>query len=66
MRGKSLSAFSESDIPPSVPNALHCVPRVIELMEADPEDTFYHFASGLWREVESHNGDTCKVREDMG
>lgn len=48
-----------------MPNALRLVLFVAELVEADPEDTFFHFVSGIWREAEAR-GDTCKVRRDMG
>lgn len=31
-----------------------------ELMEADPEDTFYNFAAGIWSEMK-RKGDACLV-----
>ena len=48
--------------PPGCPEYFVCrMPCTAELVETDPYGTFYHFASGIWREVENH-GDPCKVR----
>eukprot|EP00904_Undaria_pinnatifida_P008770 jgi/Undpi1/5022/HiC_scaffold_19.g08374.m1 len=35
--------------------------RLQELTDADPEDVFFRFASGIYREVEANDGNTCKV-----
>lgn len=32
----------------------------LELMEGDPEDTFYNFAAGVWAEMQ-RKGDACLV-----
>ena len=49
-----------------MPNALRGLLLICaaELVEGDPEDTFFHFVNGIWREAEA-TGNTCKVRAEM-
>lgn len=48
------------DTPITSPGTPETHARLKELVEADPEDTFFHFVSGIWREAEAR-GDTCKI-----
>ena len=52
-------------VPPPIPNALRWILCAADLLERDPEDTFFHFVDGIRREAEAR-GDPCKVRKEMG
>ena len=49
-----------------MPNALRglLLTCVTELVEGDPEDTFFHFVNGIWREAEA-TGNIGKVRTEL-
>lgn len=51
---------------PNCTNPLRWISHVTELAESDPEDTFFHFARGIYRQAERNNGNTCKVRREAG